>query len=83
MIRDEERCIFCHSHAHLQIAHFIGRGCGGLGIVQNLACVCSECHRELDQGTHRPEYREFFAYYLSSLYPGFPDEERKYRKWKK
>ena len=80
--RDDNRCIFCHSHSHLQIAHYIGRGCGGLGIEQNLAVVCAECHRELDQGMNRRKYREYFRQYLERQYPWFPNEERKYNKWK-
>lgn len=81
--RDGGRCIFCGSHDLLQIAHYIGRGCGGLGVEPNLACACVRCHHELDQGMNRAMYREFFKDYLEARYPGFPDSERKYNKWKK
>ena len=81
-LRDRNRCIFCQSHEGLQIAHYITRSAGGLGIEENLTLACIQCHRELDQGTHRDDYRRFQKNYLDKHYPGFSDEERRYKKWK-
>lgn len=78
--RDKYRCIYCGSVYGLTIAHYISRANGGLGIEQNLACVCLDCHRSLDQSTSRKTMLEKFKQYLDSYYPSFTDEERKYRK---
>ena len=79
--RDDYKCIFCHQTYGITYAHYISRANGGLGIEQNLACVCMECHRKLDQSTLRKEMLERFRQYLDKHYPGFTDEERKYKKW--
>lgn len=74
------RCIFCGSVYGLTIAHYISRANGGLGIEENLACVCMDCHRSLDQSTSRKVMLEWFRQYLDIHYPNFTDEERKYKK---
>lgn len=50
--RDGGRCIICGSTNGIQIAHYISRGRLGLGIPQNLACMCHICHAEMDNGTN-------------------------------
>lgn len=44
-------CIYCGSPYHIEIAHYVSRGRGGYGIPQNLVCLCSHCHRNLDNGS--------------------------------
>ena len=80
--RDGNKCIFCERTSRLTIAHYIGRGNGGLGIPENLACACFDCHEQLDHGMHRNEYRQVFKAYLDQHYPNFPDSERIYNKWR-
>ena len=75
-------CIFCGSPCALEIAHYISRGAGGLGIKENLTLACHTCHDLLDHSGLRA-YREWQKSYLDDLYPDFKDEDRRYHKWKK
>ena len=43
-------CIVCGSPHRIEIAHYIGRGQGGMGIPQNLVCLCSSCHKKQHNG---------------------------------
>jgi hypothetical protein len=66
--------------------HFIPRGAGGLGIVENIVCGCAECHRVYDNGYHkdinmRDYYGGIIREHLDEHYPGFPDEKRFYNRW--
>lgn len=76
----DNKCIFCHRTYNITLAHFISRASSGLGIKENLACVCMDCHRKLDQSIERKTMLEKFRQYLDNHYPGFTDEERKYKK---
>lgn len=76
-------CINCGSPYHIQLAHYIGRALGGLGIKENAVCLCADCHRALDQGAdslERKKIREKMSEYLNYLYPDFTDEQRRYSK---
>ena len=83
--RDGYRCIFCKSSTGLTPAHFISRGAGGMGIVENGACVCVECHMLLDQSINRKDMLKEFRVYLDFHYPEFTDDDRVFnrRKWLK
>lgn len=74
------RCIFCGSVYGITIAHYVSRASGGLGIEQNLACVCMECHRKLDQSTQRKEMLEIFKRHLQRHYEDWNENDLKYRK---
>ena len=79
--RDSDSCIFCGRWlASPQLAHYISRGRGGLGIARNLTCVCPKCHMELDQGSHTKEYEEIQKKYLQSCYSDWQEEELFYKK---
>ena len=52
-LRDNGRCILCHSTQGLPNAHYIPRSKGGLGIEQNIVTLCPDCHYRLDQTTER------------------------------
>ena len=78
-IRDGGRCIFCGRPGYPE-AHYISRARGGLGIPENIITVCRDCHRRMDASTERERYLNRAAAYLNILYPGFPDEKRKYKK---
>lgn len=64
--RDKLRCVACGRNYNLQIAHvYLPRSRGGLGVVENLATLCINCHIDYDNG--RDEKREIvkkklFAY---------------------
>lgn len=77
--RDGGLCIFCGSQA-VDIMHYIGRGRLGLGIKENLACGCRQCHTMLDHSGNRLLMLERFREKLDGLYPNFKDEDRIYRK---
>ena len=76
----DNKCIFCGSLYGIQLAHYIPRSSGGLGIKENLTCACYECHHNLDQTTNRASMREVQKAYLERFYPEFPDSLRKFQK---
>lgn len=78
--RDGYVCILCGSSYGLTPAHYIGRGRGGLGIIENGACICVECHMKLDQSAEGPILKERFKNYLDRFYPNFTDEQRTFKK---
>lgn len=78
--RDKNRCIYCFSSFSIQIAHFIPRSLGGLGIAQNLACICLNCHLSLDQSTQRKDMLIHFEKHLKKHYPNWNREELIYKK---
>ena len=70
-------CIFCGSPYRIEVMHYIPRSQGGRGVEENLACGCSKCHQELDNGADSQGKREYFKSYLESQYPDW--EEGKLR----
>lgn len=80
--RDNE-CIICRSTNGLQVAHYIGRAQGGLGIEENLVLLCVQCHTEYDNGHKRKEYGEFIRNYLSWCYPNWNEKQLIFDKWRK
>ena len=82
--RDGYRCICCGSSNMLSIAHMIPRSKGGLGIEQNGALLCAECHFIADQGRdYQERYRinQVLREHLEAHYPDFSDKDRVYRKY--
>lgn len=80
VLERDKHCIFCGTTYGITIGHFVSRANGGLGIEQNLACVCLDCHRKLDQSTQRKEMLERFEKYLRSQYENWNVNDLKYRK---
>lgn len=78
--RDNHCCIFCGATYGITIGHFVSRASSGKGIEQNLACVCLECHRKLDQSIERKVMLERFEKYLRSQYKDWNVNDLKYRK---
>ena len=73
-------CIHCGSPYRLQVAHYLGRGIGGLGIKENLVVLCVKCHQAYDQSNQMNDMKEFIKTYLDNYYPNFTNEERKFKK---
>ena len=73
-------CIFCGNPYGLQIAHYIPRSAGGLGIKENLAFACYVCHSKLDQSNHRKPMLVQFERYLRRCYPDWNPSKLKYKK---
>lgn len=80
MDRDDGRCFICSSFEGIQIAHYIPRSRMGLGIPQNLACMCYLCHSDYDNGRFRNEYQEVFKRYLQSKYDDWDETQLTYKK---
>lgn len=79
--RDGSMCIWCGKWlSSPQICHYISRGAGGLGIQENLACGCNECHREADQGAKSKQYKEKMKSYLKSRYTDWDETKLRYQK---
>ena len=78
--RDGGCCVLCGSPHGLPNAHYIARSQGGLGIEQNVVTLCEGCHRDYDQTYKRKALREDLKAYLQSQYPGWDEQELKYRK---
>ena len=80
--RDRWTCLLCPKSAHdgyaLQAAHVVTVGMGGVvagtpraAVVSdpaNIATLCVDCHRAIDQGTDRAALRERLRAKLSALY---------------
>jgi hypothetical protein len=80
-VKDRDQfCFLCGRSDRLEVAHFIPRSRGGLGIEQNLGLVCLWCHGLLDQSVNRPAMLVEFRRHLDSFYPDFTDDERIYKK---
>ena len=79
--RDGGRCIICLS-SNTQVAHYIPRSQGGLGIPENLVLLCPTCHREYDNGRKRKEYGGFIKNYLYWTYPEWNEKNLIYDKWR-
>lgn len=80
-VRERDKwCIFC-GLSGTDMMHYIPRSKGGLGIAQNIALGCRQCHVNMDFTNMRKEMLEHFKNHLDKHYPDFPDEERIYRRW--
>ena len=96
--RDNFSCLFCRMGYHTQgknlsnlefnifdIAHYINRSQGGLGIEENLILLCRYHHHLLDNGSKglREEMLTFIEKYLKFTYPNWNKEDLVYKKWRK
>lgn len=94
--RDKYCCLFCRENyqtlnknrANLEcnvfdIAHFIPRSKGGLGIEENLVFLCRYHHSLMDNGNFglRQEMLEKVEEYLKRKYPDWEKERLTYKKW--
>lgn len=78
--RDEGRCIVCGTMMGIQIAHYRPRSQLGLGIPENLACMCFRCHADYDQGGLRKVIKPIFEEHLKSNYENWDATVLTYRK---
>ena len=49
LLRDKGFCIIC-GQPGIPNSHYIKRSKGGLGIEQNIVCMCIDCHNAYDNG---------------------------------
>jgi 5-methylcytosine-specific restriction endonuclease McrA len=80
--RDESTCVLCGTHCEVEFSccHYVSRANGGLGIEENIVTLCDGCHRALDQSIRRKILLVKIKSHLEWFYPGFKDEDRKYKK---
>ena len=80
--RDGHRCIVSGCY-NVQVAHYIPRSRGGMGIPENLVCLSPEIHMEYDNGKHHCELKKLIEGYLSSCYPNWDQKKLFFCKWGK
>ncbi len=78
--RDNCTCIICGAYG-VQMAHYIRRARGGLGIPENLVCLCPSCHFEYDNGKLHKEIKKMIETYLSKHYCDWESKKLTYSKW--
>jgi len=81
--RDKNKCVYCGFGYAINLAHiWVNRSHGGLGIEQNLVCLCLECHTKLDNGKeiHAKPIREHCERYLKAHYK-IDVEKMRYKKY--
>lgn len=80
--RDKGLCVVCGRQG-LPEAHYIPRSKGGLGIEQNIVCLCRDCHDRFDfgDGDTTEEIGEIIKRYLASRYPDWNEDNLIYRKY--
>lgn len=73
-------CILCGKSYGLEIAHYVSRGSGGMGIEENLVLLCQDCHRRFDQSKERITIGETIEQYLQSHYQNWEKQKLIYKK---
>jgi hypothetical protein len=81
VLERDGKCIICGTTYGLQIAHYVSRARGGLGIPQNLAAMCVKCHGEMDNGKYHKEHQKAFREHLKAHYEGWNEKDLVYKKW--
>lgn len=80
--RDSHKCIIC-GNPNVQVAHYIPRSRMGLGIAENLVCLCVSCHIEYDNGKNPKSYRNAIQDYLKGYYPNWNEKKLVYHKFER
>lgn len=65
-------CVYCGKPRGVEVHHFIERSRGGLGIEENLVCLCKACHTKVHQGD--TDIQNFLRAYLSDFYEGWNEK---------
>lgn len=68
LTRDNGVCVVCKERAGIPNMHYISRAKGGLGIEQNVACGCMECHDAYDNGSKLVENGLIIKEHLQNYY---------------
>lgn len=81
--RDGGMCINKCGRPGIPNAHYIRRSQNGLGIEQNVVCLCIQCHHDYDNGFKREEIGNNIKNYLKSIYgDSWNEKDLVYDKWK-
>ena len=81
VIERDKCCIVCGRYTCLQVAHYISRARGGLGVPQNLGLMCVDCHSAYDNSHRHKEIKALFEEYLKSHYEDWNEQDLIYRKY--
>lgn len=65
-------CIWCGKPKYIQVHHYIERSRGGLGIEENLVCLCNQCHSALHKGNK--DIEAYVRIYLSTKYSDWKED---------
>lgn len=66
-------CIYCGRPRGIELHHYVERSRGGMGIEQNLVCLCKKCHTKLHNGDMN--VKEYAKAYLQDFYPDWDEQE--------
>ena len=77
--RDKDLCVLCNSQGYPD-AHYISRAQSGMGIEQNVVCLCPSCHAAYDQSEFRRVLGVEIKAYLMKCYPDWDEADLVYRK---
>lgn len=75
-------CVYCGSPRTIELAHYVSRARGGMGIETNLVCLCSRCHAILDNGSDRlmqRDIKEVIEWWLKDCYPEWSEQDQIYK----
>ena len=80
--RDNGLCVVC-GRSGLPEAHFIPRSAGGLGIEQNIVCLCREHHDLFDFGDGEvvAAIADVIRAHLRECYPDWNEDDLHYQKY--
>ena len=80
--RDNGLCVVC-GRSGLPEAHFIPRSAGGLGIEQNIVCLCREHHDLFDFGDGEvvAAIADVIRAHLRECYPDWNENDLIYKKY--
>lgn len=77
---DTPCCVFC-GRPWPEVHHYVERSRGGLGIEENLVCLCTLCHKKLHQGDEN--IKDYARAYLQDKYADWEESALIARKGEK
>lgn len=82
LLRDKGFCVICGQPGNPN-SHYIKRSQGGLGIEQNVVCMCINCHNTYDNGKDENKVKmihDKVKKYLKRQYKDWKEEDLYYKK---
>lgn len=81
-IRDRGTCVVCYRKGY-PVAHVVRRSQGGMGIEQNIVCLCADCHRKFDEGKRQEREAAYVAIvsHLKGFYPSWNRDDMIFKRW--
>ena len=82
LVRDKGFCVVC-GQPGIPNSHYIKRSQGGLGIEQNVVCMCINCHNAYDNGKDEKKAKmihDKVKKYLKRQYKDWKEDNLYYKK---